>query len=258
MIAKYFLFLCLWLTCSAWGSIIHSSSFETNSSVKIHSPLSGDDITSISDLTDIFITVSDTNLAGWRLSLRDESRKDSPYLTLVSGSTERNNELIGQLDPTRFENGIYSLNLQATDKGGNANSHKMYVLFTGQMKLGHFGLTFNDVSMDTVGIPLSMQRTYDTRRRQIGGDFGNGWTMAYNNIRLSENGKFGRNWIYQQFGSLLNRRYCSYRNNGDGYVSITTPDGETHNFRAVAEPECTSVQQPWYCLEQVTNKQEIR
>ncbi len=203
--------------------------------VKIDSPVSGDEIAVISDVTDVLVTVSDANLVEWTLSLIDQSIPNATPQLLFDGTTPQNNQNIGQLDPTLLENGIYALVLQAVDKGGNSASDLVYIQVSGEMKLGHFSLTFNDVNINTVGIPITVNRTYDTRQRTQNLDFGYGWTVDYNSIRVSENGKLGRHWTEVTTGSGFNRKTCAYPN-GKRYVSIVTPDGETHSFEMTKAP----------------------
>ena len=60
------------------------------------------------------------------------------------------------------------LRLQAFDTDGNEAEDTISVVVKGGMKIGHFTLTFNDITLPVVGMPISVLRTYDTREALSG------------------------------------------------------------------------------------------
>jgi len=57
------------------------------------------------------------------------------------------------------------------------------------------------------GIPVTISRTYDTRRRHESLDLGYGWSVDYQNVRVHESRKLGFSWKVQSIrnGALTSR-----------------------------------------------------
>ncbi len=88
---------------------------------------------------------------------------------------------------TAVPNGSYTLLLTATN--GNLNpvtdSH-YFTIDTGSLKIGNFSISFTDMTVSTGGIPITIQRTYDTNlvdRNQD--DFGIGWSLALSDTGMT-------------------------------------------------------------------------
>ncbi len=202
--------------------------------VALTAPVEGDVVTAP---TPMIGDVLDDNLAIWRVFLQQGGTR--PVVQeIASGSNEGTGISLGDFDPTMLMNGAYSLVLEATDLGGNMASDSIAIEVDGNMKVGHFSITLEDVSIDMVGIPLQVTRTYDTRQRNENLDFGYGWSVDYQNMRLTESRAPGQFWFIEEQGGSFGQT-CA-KSNGDNYVNIRLPDGETHRFRAVADPECKS------------------
>jgi RHS repeat-associated protein len=184
-------------------------------------------------------TVQDIALHRWTLHLRPAHSSD-PAQLLASGTNTVTDAVIGQLDPTLLMNDQYELLLQAQDTSGRWSSHAVVVLVTGEMKVGHFSITLEEVNLPFAGIPIRVTRTYDTRRRNEPLDFGPGWSIDYQNVRLRESQAPGYGWTLQQIGSGLSTRYC-VRPNGPRIVTVTLPDGDVETFEAKAHPECSDM-----------------
>ncbi|MBB6520016.1 putative Ig domain-containing protein [Pseudoteredinibacter isoporae] len=208
--------------------------------IAFHNPVDGIEMATIKEPIDVIVSVQDDNALTWKLHLKDLSDRNAEPELLFEGSGNLDNATIGKLDPTLRENGIYSLTLSAEDESGNGTAIETHVNLDGDMKLGQFSLSFSDVNIDTVGIPLLATRSYDSRARNSNGDFGHGWKLDYSYIRISENGVLGRKWLLEESGFGLNKKFC-FNPNGDRNVSITTPDGENHSFKAVAVPACSTI-----------------
>jgi YD repeat-containing protein len=140
---------------------------------------------------------------------------------------------LGTFDPTSLINGIYELQLSASDTSGRTVVNGPITLVVeGNMKIGAFSLAFEDLKVPVAGIPITITRTYDSRDARIG-DFGPGWRLALNNIRVQKNRHLGLGWWQTpqegsgiQFYDVLPLR--------DRIVTVVMPDGETHRFRAGA------------------------
>lgn len=182
-------------------------------------------------------SVSDGDLAGWKLYLLD--RNGTSAQQLASGDTDVSGDL-GMLDPTRLLNGQYVLVLEAWDRAGHQSKAFSSILVDGEMKLGHFSLSFEDVTVPLMGLPITVTRTYDTRRSHERLDFGYGWSVDYQNVRVHESRTVGLGWSLNEYRSGFFSNWC-VQPQGDPIVSIALPDGRLEKFRAKAVPECQQI-----------------
>ncbi len=188
----------------------------------------------VSAPTTVTGSVQDSDLAGWKLYLID--RNGSAAQQLASGDTELSGAL-GQLDPTRLLNGQYVVVLEAWDRAGHQSKAFSSIVIEGEMKLGHFSLSFEDVSIPLMGLPITVTRTYDTRRSHERLDFGYGWSVDYQNVRVHESRTVGLGWSLNEYRQGFFSNWC-VQPQGDPIVTVALPDGKLEKFRAKAMPEC--------------------
>ena len=199
--------------------------------IAITSPAEGGVVTAPTMVTG---SVSDADLVGWTLTAVD---RNGGFGHELARGTAAVSGTLGMFDPTLLLNGQYALVLHAWDAAGNQTKAISTVVVEGDMKLGHFSVTFEDVSVPVMGIPITITRTYDTRRSGQSLDFGHGWTVDYQNVRLHESRQLGLGWRVEQSGSGLFSNWC-VRPQGDPVVTVALPDGSMEKFRAKAMPEC--------------------
>lgn len=150
--------------------------------------------------TAIVGTADDDNLVQWDLTYSFGSR--SPFRPLASGTTPVVNGTLATLDPTLLQNGPVVLRLTASDAAGNTAWAERTLLITGGAKIGLFRLTFQDLQVPLVGIPITIYRVYDSRDRGASRDFGFGWTIEIaGQGRYTNNRKQGDGWVFSS-GSL--------------------------------------------------------
>lgn len=203
--------------------------------VQLHTPGDNDEVTSPRDIVG---TVTDAHLASWLLAVRPANSPNATSTILARGTSGVSAALVGKFDPTLLLNGQYAVILQGTDASGNTTSDSVVLRVTGDMKVGQFSLTFEDVSIPVAGIPVRVTRTYDSRQRDESLDFGNGWSVDYQNVRVRESAKPGFSWrSYQPVPGPFGE-WCT-QSNGQRVVTVTLPDGQVESFRAKAVPECT-------------------
>ena len=148
-------------------------------SVSVVAPLAE---TTLSSPIEVVGTVDDADLASWTLSLVDGIGEP---LVLAVGDSPVANGALGTLDPTLLTNGARRLRLAATDRGGLTRAVEVPLVIDGDMKVGNFSITFEDLAIPMVGIPIEITRTYDSRRRHEALDFGHGWSIDYQNVTVS-------------------------------------------------------------------------
>src|SRR5690606_17631929 len=144
---------------------------------------------------------------------------------------------IALFDPTMLLNGIYEIQVTATDALGRTGLSEIRTLMVDRnLKIGHFTIAFNDLTVPAAGLPIQITRTYDSRAAAAGiaGDFGLGWTMDIRNVRLQKNRPLGRNWEETSSGGGFTA--YSLDPGQQRIVSITFPDGRQEKFRFEPNP----------------------
>ncbi|MCX4026081.1 tandem-95 repeat protein [Endozoicomonas sp. SM1973] len=210
--------------------------------VKIISPDSNDKLT---DIVDIVATVEDANLADYRLSVAPKKTRilTTDLQLIAEGASSVNNEVIGQLDPSLLMNGLYVLFLEAIDLNGNKTTDTINLAIEGDLKVGNFSFTVKDIELPLAGIPIQINRTYDSRRRNELLDFGYGWSIDYQNVKVEESRVPGSHWELNQYatGPLgILKKYC-VEPQGSPLITVTLPNGDVEKFEVAASPKCNDV-----------------
>jgi RHS repeat-associated protein len=139
-------------------------------------------------------------------------------------------------------NGLCEIELTATDFQGQSVATSIDVSVEGNLKIGHFTMSFVDLEVPLAGLPIQVVRTYDSRDKQLG-DFGVGWRLSVSNVRLREDGPVGDRWegeLRPVFLPLVKDplpRYCIVPIR-ERQVTITLPDDQVLRFRPKLTPDC--------------------
>jgi len=139
--------------------------------------------TLVSEPVDIVGTATDAHLAQWFLQYARQG--DAGFTTFASGTEPVRDGLLGTLDPTNLINDRYTVQLVVVDEGGRVTLSSTEVTVRSDVKVGNFTLTFSDMTVDAAGLPVTVERTYDSRDKQMG-DFGVGWTLSIADFDLRE------------------------------------------------------------------------
>ncbi|MGA3134143.1 MAG: RHS repeat-associated core domain-containing protein [Terracidiphilus sp.] len=92
-------------------------------------------------------------------------------------------------DTTQVPNGTYWITLQATDSNGNSSYNLALVTVVGSYKPGRVTTTVTDIVVPATGLPIQIQRTYDSLNAATVGDFGYGWNLGINvNLTVDNKG----------------------------------------------------------------------
>lgn len=205
--------------------------------VAITTPSNGSVITAPGD---VIGTVDDSNLADYQLLLQRKGQTD--YKLLAQGSTPMIDGVVGVFDPSLELNGQYDLILQAVDINGQQGVASVTVFIEGDLKVGNFSFTVEDLSVPVAGIPIRVTRTYDSRRRFEALDFGYGWSVGYQDVRVEESRKPGLFWQVNTYSAGffgLIPEYC-VEPSGAPIVTVTLPNGDVEKFETAASPRCNS------------------
>src|SRR5262249_40545484 len=126
--------------------------------VTITTPTDGGTVTSI---TNVVGTATSPILKTWTLSYKMTGT--NTFLPLATSNTAVSNGTLGTFDPTMLLNGLYTLQLQATDLNNQISTIAISVAVGSNQKVGNFSVSFLDLTIPLPGFNISVLRTYDTR-----------------------------------------------------------------------------------------------
>ncbi|MFY0640988.1 MAG: hypothetical protein JXR16_08080 [Bermanella sp.] len=190
--------------------------------------------------TSVVATIEDEQLIYWQLLLRKGNNANDEII--AEGDTQQIvSQAIADIDPTMMINGLYTLTLIAVDLGGNESYDQVNVTINGHLKVGNLSFTTQDLSIPLAGIPITVNRSYDSRRRALESDMGFGWKVEYQDIEIDESMEPTQGWY--QFasrskfdtggGSVISPSTC-IAPLGEKKIVITLPDGNQEKFSASA------------------------
>jgi YD repeat-containing protein len=194
----------------------------------ITTPTDGAEVTSP---IDVIGTASDANFFRYELSYALAG--ETNFTLLASGSTAVTNGVLGQFDPTLLINDLYDLKLTVFDLGGNQTEATVTVQVARELKVGLFTITFQDLNIPLSGIPITINRTYDSRDKDKG-DFGIGWRLDIQTLRIRPNREQGSGWVVNHTGGAFGA--FSLVRVGDHKVSLTLPGGKVEEFDMFVNP----------------------
>ena len=139
-------------------------------------------------------TASDDNFLRYRLEF---GSVDAVVATVVGvGTAPVVNGVLGQVDPTLLENGLYRARLIVEDVNGQMAVDERVYRVTGEAKIGLMALSFVDLHVPVSGIPITVMRLYDSRVKESR-DFGVGWSLDIRTGKYRNNRPPGQGWIIQ-------------------------------------------------------------
>lgn len=199
----------------------------------LNAPLDGSTVTSITAVTG---TATDANLLNYVLDYAPEGQTN--FTTLATGTTPVNNGTLGNFDPTQLLNDIYTLRLTVYDQGGNSSQSTISVQVARDQKVGNFSVAFQDLNLPLSGIPITVTRVYDSRNK-ASGDFGFGWSLDVQTIRIHSQRNQGLGWQVTKTGGFFpTYNFVAARPHR---VSINLPDGKVEEFDMMPDPASSTL-----------------
>ena len=184
--------------------------------------------------TEITGSVCDeTSMAYYTLEYRMDGTEE--YTQIAYGTEPVTDGVLGELDTTKLLNGRYVLRLTAVDNGGNRVRVERSINVAGNLKVGNMSIGFTDMSTDISGLPLSLNRYYDSRNKQSG-DFGTGWTIGLQSANLTEASDITQGYSLKQVGNRLGTAYYLVQTECHD-VTVTYGDGTSDRFELVVTPD---------------------
>ena len=191
----------------------------------ITSPAANATITAPTEITG---TATDANFFKYVLDMAPAGETD--YTVIRESGVPVSGGVLGQFDPTLLLNDLYSVRLRVYDTGGNVSTVESVYQVDGDMKVGNFSLTFTDLEIPMSGIPITVNRTYDSRDKRKG-DFGVGWRLDVQTLSIRANRELGTGWQVVKQG--LNFQLVA---TDEHKVSLTLPGGRVEVFNMVVSP----------------------
>lgn len=180
------------------------------------------DETVISCPTFVIGNAGGTEFEKYRLEYQSVAGGD--YTLIEEGSQSVNGQSLGEFDPTMLRNGLYNIRLTVCGNNGAVITDEKLVSVEGQMKIGDFSLNFQDMNLNVAGIPVTLIRGYDSRDRNVSGDFGYGWNISTCSVTLTKSCNLSQGW--EKVGTTN----ATYSTNKPHIVSINWGNGKVEKF----------------------------
>ena len=180
--------------------------------------------------------VADDNLAFYQVEyaptrlvdLGNPAEVDADYMVVSQGSANADG-VLGTLDPRFLDNDEYFVRVVAEDFSGNRSAEGFVVGVATENKVGNFTLDATDLNLPLTGIPITVQRRYDTLQANSSESFGYGWAFAGLDARISESAL-----VTDGPGSADFFTGTAFKA-GDR-VTLTAPSGKRVGFTFTPEP----------------------
>ena len=191
---------------------------------KIYTPKDGQTVTAPISIVG---TAAGTEFKSYKLEYAPVGSKS--YTLIKEGTEAVNANVLGKLDPTLMNNGLYNLKLTVYSEKKNISS-EIVVSVEGNMKIGNFSIAFQDMDVNVAGLPLTVIRSYDSRSRNTKGDFGYGWDMSTSGVKINESCNMSSNWTVNR--DPVGWGYYQYSITGKRahIVTINYGNGKTEKF----------------------------
>ena len=145
----------------------------------IGGPLNGASVTGSVPITVAAgVTLTDAKVEYW------PATNPAAVTTLVDNAQGGPGTTLATLDTTTLANGNYVIRITATDSNGNEQVSQVVITVTGENKPGRMSIKITDLVVPVSGLPISIERKYDSLERNHIGDFGYGWSLEMSGPRL--------------------------------------------------------------------------
>ena len=209
--------------------------------VTFHAP---QDLDVVTAPTDVVATIDAEGLQSWTLATRPVGSSNGTVIATGTGPVD--NATLGQLDPTLLLNGLHELILTGTDAASQTFSGRVAVSVEGNMKIGHFTLSFVDLAIPVSGLDIEVIRTYDSRQRLEHGDFashdfGPGWTLDIRQGSYRNNRPPGDGWQIPGTEGPWGLPCSTVNETKSHLTTVRLSDQEVYRFRLTLQNPATVI-----------------
>jgi RHS repeat-associated protein len=124
------------------------------------------------------VTLSDATVEYW------PATNPAAVTTVATGAGGGPGTILGSIDTTLLANGNYVIRVTGTDGNGQQTISQVVITVTGENKPGRIAFSVTDMTVPLSGIPITIERSYDSLNRNLNGDFGFGWALEVSGPRL--------------------------------------------------------------------------
>ncbi len=196
-------------------------------SITAPSPVDGAVVTKPVPISATIAPPAGQTITAWRVLY--QAQDPGPIVTLASGSGTPPATL-ATFDPTLLPNDTYTITIEATASGGGIQDVSTTVAVFGNLKLGRYMTTYQDLSVPVNGFQMEVRRTYDSIDKSSG-DFGVGWRVGVSDFRTAPNRILGAaGWTQYNKSCTLGLCFTAFANSAPRYVTVTFPDQHTEVF----------------------------
>jgi RHS repeat-associated protein/uncharacterized repeat protein (TIGR01451 family) len=191
------------------------------------SPADGSIVTKPVPVTATIAPPSGQTIATWNVTY--QAQDVEPIVSLASG-TGTPPATLTTFDPTLLPNDTYVITVTATASGGGTQTTTTTVAVFGNLKLGRYVTTFQDLIVPVNGFQMEVRRTYDSIDKRVG-DFGIGWHVDLANFRVSVNHQLGAGgWTEYPTSCIFGLCFYGFKTSAPHYVTVTFPDQHQEIF----------------------------
>ena len=191
------------------------------------SPADGTVVTKPVPVTATIAPPSGQTIASWRVTY--QALDVEPMVSLASGTGTPPSPL-ATFDPTLLPNDTYTITITATASGGGIQTLTTTVAVFGNLKLGRYVTTFQDLSIPVNGFQMEVRRTYDSIDKRVG-DFGFSWHVELANFRVSANRQLGAGgWSEYPTQCIFGLCFYTFKTSAPHLVTVTFPDQHQEIF----------------------------
>jgi RHS repeat-associated protein len=145
--------------------------------------LTPEDTATLSEPTVLHGRLLDANFDRFVLEISPDGQT---WETLSEGVSEGADVELGTLDPTLLAPGFIFVKLTGYDLNNNNLFHQVSYAVPEGISVGESKITVRDFTVPLKGIPIILDRGYDSRRRLELGDFGYGWRLSREDVTVVE------------------------------------------------------------------------
>lgn len=173
-------------------------------------------------------TANDTHFLRYELAYAPADSGE--WIAISEGAVPVIDGALGSFDPTVLLNDQYTLRLRVFDRDGKLSEAQVTVQAAGARKVGLFSITIKDLTVPLGTLPIGIQRTYDSRDKRSA-DFGVGWHLSLETLRVRANRVLGTGWRKSVSGPTVSIAPTSPHK-----VTLTLADGRVEEFDMVIAP----------------------
>jgi len=191
------------------------------------SPADGTIVTKPVPITATITPPAGQTIASWSVSYQSQSQGAIVPIKSDVGSPP---SPLATFDPTLLPNDTYAIIVSATASGGGTQTATTTVAVSGNLKLGRYVTSYQDLSVPVDGFQMQVQRTYDSIDKGAG-DFGIGWHVDLVNFRVSANRQLGAGgWTEYPTSCIFGLCFYAFKASAPHYVTVTFPNQHQEIF----------------------------